>query len=701
MNFTGSREEVARLGMAWLTLLAAAMGQAQAQSQPQTLEDVVVSASRAAQRSFDTPAAIQTVDRSTIEAAGPQVNLSESLNRVPGLTILNRQNYAQDLQLSIRGFGARSAFGIRGVRLLVDGIPATTPDGQGQGSSISLTSAERIEVLRGPLALLYGNSSGGVIQAFTREAPAVPQLSAQVYSGSFGMERSDVQYAARINDYGLVADFSSFDTRGYRSNSQAERKQFNSTLSFDTQYQTHVKVVLNDFDMPLAQDPLGLTTAQLAANAARAGTSAIAAQVRKITHQLQLGTSATQTLDANNSITARVYYGNRTNLQFQANNLWVGLNRDYYGSGLQFNQKTLLADKPVQWVAGYEYDYSKERRQGGAAPGGQQNPGALNRDEDNLATNSDFFAQATTRASELIDIVTGLRASTVRFNSADYFLSNGNGSGAVSYRATSPVLGLTVHASDELNVYANFGHGFETPSLAEVAYSSAGAPSFNSALNASKSRHYEIGGKWAPNANTRLDLSLYQIESTNEIVVAVSSGGSTAYKNAPQTSRSGWELSGSTWFTPRLRATLAASGIDARYTQAFTSGTSSVRIDNKIPGIPQSFLFAELLWTEQKIDPGKKTAALGGQWGVEFTRAGRLYANDTNTAAAEGYSSLNLKASYISALGIGSLTTYARIDNLTDRRYVGSVIVNQAASQFYEPAPGRNGMLGLKLVFAL
>lgn len=228
----------------------------------QTLSEVVVSASREAQRSFDAPAAVQSIDRDTIEAAGPQVNLSESLNRVPGLTILSRQNYAQDLQVSIRGFGARSAFGIRGVRLLVDGIPATTPDGQGQGSSISLTSTDRIEVLRGPLAQLYGNAAGGVIQAFTREAPASPEFEAAAYVGSFGMRRTDWQYAGRVGQYGLVADYSTFDIDGFRNNSKTERKQFNGKLSFDPFEKTHVNVVFNRFDMPLAQDPLGLTAAQ-------------------------------------------------------------------------------------------------------------------------------------------------------------------------------------------------------------------------------------------------------------------------------------------------------------------------------------------------------------------------------------------------------------------------------------------------------
>ena len=192
---------------------------------------------------------------------------------------------------------------------------------------------------------------------------------------------------------------------------------------------------------------------------------------------------------------------------------------------------------------------------------------------------------------------------------------------------------------------------------------------------------------------------------SDEIVVAVSSNGSTAYKNAPGTNRTGWELSGSHLLTPHLRATLAASQIDAQYSESFKSvisGTTvSVASGNKLPGIPQSFLFSELLWTGQKMDSGKKGSALGSQAGIEFTQAGRLYANDINTASADGYATLNLKASHGWAIGSGSLTTYARIDNLTDERYVGSVIVNQAASQFYEPAPGRNWTLGLRLVLPI
>ena len=680
-----------------IALALVALGNAPATGQ--VLPDVVVSASRTAQRSFDAPASISAVDRDTIEGAGPQVNLSESLNRVPGLTILNRQNYAQDLQVSIRGFGARSAFGIRGIRLLVDGIPATTPDGQGQGSSISLTSTERLEVLRGPLALLYGNSSGGVIQAFTRDAPEVPEIGAQYYLGSFGLRRADVQYAGRVGSLGLVADYSVFSTDGFRDNSRTERKQFNGKLTFEPTDRTRVNVVFNQFDMPLAQDPVGLTAAQLAANPAQAGTNAIARNLRKIVVQNQLGSSVVHALDADRSVTARLYYGTRENLGFQALGVtggWVGLNRAYYGAGLQYNQRSKIGDTAVNWVAGYEFDLSRETRQAGAAVLGEKT--STTRNEINQADNSDFFAQATVALSEKFSVTGGARSSTVRFKSEDNYLVDGNGSGATSYQATSPVLGVTWHATDSLNVYANYGKGFESPTLAEVAYNGTGVPGFNTALNASSSQHYELGAKWQPTRQTRLDFTLYQIDTTDEIVVLSNTGGNSTFKNAPGTKRTGWELYASTLLGTNWRTSLAASQIDAIYSQAYTSGTTPVAAGNKIPGIPQTFLFADVVWKSQPFaDANRKTATLGTQAGLEFTQAGRLYANDTNTVSADGYATLNARVSHGWQVGSGNLTAYARIDNLTDERYVGSVIVNQAGAQFYEPAPGRNWTLGLRL----
>ncbi len=673
----------------------------------QTLDEVVVSASRAQARSFDAPAAIQSVGREAIQNGGPQVNLSESLVRVPGLTILDRSNYAQDLQLSIRGFGARAPFGIRGIRLLIDGIPASTPDGQGQGSSVSLTSMDHIEVLRGPLAQLYGNASGGVIQAFTKPASKVPQVDYQYYVGDYGLHRADYQFSDTVGAYGIVADYSTFTIDGYRDNSRTERKQFNGKLDFNPNEQTRVNLVFNQFDMPLAQDPLGLTRDQLT-NPAAAGSGAVTTMARKIVLQNQLGGAATYTVDQDRSFTTRAYYGTRDNLQYQSTSAWIGLNRRYYGLGLQYNEKSRWGETPMEWTSGYEFDRSREYREGGATLNGQKS-GSPNRSEDNQAENSDFFVQGSAHVSDEVSLVGGLRYSTVRFMSDDYFITNSNpdGSGNVSYRSVNPVLGLTYYATEHLNLYANYGQGFETPTLAEMAYTktTTTAPKavFNPVLNAASSRHYEIGSKWLPSRQSRLDFSVFQIDSTDEIIV-VQNSGSSAYGNAPGTSRTGWELASSLLVNPHVSASLSASAIDAQYSQAFKcavtalcGSASQVPAGSKIPGIPATSVFGELAWASQRMDAAKAQATGGTRVALELVHSGRIYADDLNTAATDGRTVFNLSASQRWAVDKAAVTLYARLNNASDERYVGSVIVNQSSKQFYEPGLPRNWMLGVSI----
>ena len=276
-----------------------------------------------------------------------------------------------------------------------------------------------MEVLRGPLAQLYGNSSGGVIQAFTKDASLMPTVDYQYYLGSYGMHRANYQFSDTVSGYGLVADYGTFSTSGYRTNSAAERKQFNGKLSFAPNEQTKVNVVFNQFDMPLAQDPLGLTRAQLNTDPTLAGNNAVEKFTRKVVLQNQLGSSLRYDLDADNTVTTRAYYGKRDNLQYLATTTWVGLNRTYYGTGLQYNGRVQWNEIPIEFAAGYEFDKSSERRQGGASLGGEKKPGSITRDEDNDAQNSDFFVQATAHVSETFSLVGGLRQSNVTFNSKD------------------------------------------------------------------------------------------------------------------------------------------------------------------------------------------------------------------------------------------------------------------------------------------
>ena len=306
------------------------------------LPAVVVSASRREQRSFDAPAAIQSIGRDTIEEAGPQVNLSESINRIPGLTARNRQNYAQDLQVSIRGFGSRSTFGIRGVRLLIDGIPATMPDGQGQASTVSLGSVSRIEVLRGPLAQLYGNAAGGVIQVFTGEGAAPATAGAGLAIGSDGTRRIGLNASGRWNapsassasstsstsstpnalnapdrarssrtGTGLVADYSDFQTDGYRDHSEARRRQLNAKLTIDARRTPQSASLPTVFDQPLSKDPVGLTRAQAQANPRQVVPIAVTQDARKVVSQNQAGIVAEHRIDSDRSVSARLYAGQR------------------------------------------------------------------------------------------------------------------------------------------------------------------------------------------------------------------------------------------------------------------------------------------------------------------------------------------------------------------------------------------------------
>jgi iron complex outermembrane receptor protein len=264
------------------------------------------------------------------------------------------------------------------------------------------------------------------------------------------------------------------------------------------------------------------------------------------------------------------------------------------------------------------------------------------------------------------------------------------------------VLGVTLHASDTLNLYANYGKGFETPTLAEVAYTGSGgatpAARFNRGLGASRRQHYELGLKWLPGPLSRMDLNFFQIDSTDEIVVSTSAIVRTAFKNAPGTRRRGIELSATTQLIPHFSALLSSSLINAEFSQPYANSSASVAAGNKLPGIPRSNVFSELLWSSRPLDSGAKSRTfVGSRAGLELTSAGKMYANDVNTASAEGFTTLNARFSHGWALGSANLTAYGRIDNLTDQRYVGSVIANQAASQFYEPAPGRDWTLGLRL----
>jgi iron complex outermembrane receptor protein len=542
-----------------------------------------------------------------------------------------------------------------------------------------------------------------VIQTFTREAPDRPELLIQGHTGSYGTNRTDWQYAEKVGKFGLVADYSTFKTDGFRQNSQAERNQFNGKLTYQHNDQTRIDIIANVFDMPYANDPAGLNQSQ-AMNTPELSTRT--QNQRKIIKQNQIGTVLTHAIDGASKVSGRIYGGNRENTHF--NNFtptpsWVGLERDYYGLGLNYSSKSTIAGKDTLWVAGFDFDKSSEINQAGTATAGNAGKtGTLTRNEDRLAQNTDFYAQANMLLNERWSILGGARSTNVRLKSDNLgSTSNTNlGSmGDVTFNAINPVFGVTYHATDRLNIYANYGKGIETPTLAEMSYDLNLNNTFNTSLSASRSNHYETGMKWLPNNRSRIDLALYYVETSNEIITARSLGGTTAFTNSPEgTTRKGLELAYQNQFIPSMKFNLTGTLIDAEFNERFTYGSSTVNAGNKIPGVPDGMAYSSLQWSATDFQPNKYRQVMGTLATLEFITAGANHSSDTNAQnlKAGGYSIFNLRLAHRLDINSVTLTGYGQLNNLTDKKYMGSVIIGNSAP--FEPAPGHNWMVGLNAV---
>ena len=690
-----------RFNAVWLLAgFGACTSQAQAQA---TLEAVVVTANRQEQQSFDAPAAIQAVGQEAIESAGPGVNLSEAINRVPGITALNRQNYAQDLQLSIRGSGARAPFGIRGVRLIVDGIPASMPDGQGQASTVSLGSAQRIEVLRGPLAQLYGNASSGVVQVFTADGPATPEAGISVITGSNGLRRYGLNAGGQSGALNYLVDVRRFETDGLRPNSAARRKHLNAKLRWQASEDTRYTLVANAFDQPESGDPLGLTRAQLAANPKQTDSRSLEYQAGKDVSQNQLGLVADHRIDKDSDFTARIYAGQRDldnrlaiplfvqNVATAAGGI-VQLDRSYSGAGLQYRRRVAVGDGQVETTLGLDHDRMDEHRRGYINNLGVL--GDLKRDDNDQVVSTGVFAQAQWLVNADWSAVAGLRASQVNFRVRDRVVNalNPDDSGRVNFRATSPVLGITRHFGEVANVYANVGRGFETPTLTEIAYRQSGSGP-NLALQAARSQHAEVGVKTRLAEGHRLDIAAFRIGTDDEIVVASSSGGRTVYSNAGRTRRTGFELAYTGELGMGLSTHWALSTLNARFVDTFSSSSgSAVAAGNRVPGTVNRSVFGELVW---------RPAALAGfSTALELVHQGGMWVDDVNSDRTEAYTVFNLRMGLEQKAGAWRLREFLRIDNLADKAYVGSIIANDGNRRFFEPGPGRVWNLGLSASLA-
>ncbi|EPO4307702.1 TonB-dependent receptor PqqU [Klebsiella pneumoniae] len=671
-------------------------------------QTMVVTAAPTTVSELDTPAAVSVVNGDEMRQAAPRVNLSESLGAVPGLQVQNRQNYAQDLQLSIRGFGSRSTYGVRGLRIYVDGIPATMPDGQGQTSNIDIGSVDTIEVLRGPFSALYGNSSGGVINVTSQTGTQPPTVEASSYYGSFGTWHYGMKATGAVGDGSHAGDVdytvstNRFTTHGYRDHSGARKNLANARLGVRINDVSKLTLLLNSVDIK-ANDAGGLTADEWRDNP-RQSPRGDQYNTRKNTRQTQAGLRYERQLSAQDDLSVMMYAGERETTQFQsiprapqlkpshAGGV-IDLTRHYQGIDTRLTHRGELL-VPVTLTAGLDYENMSERRKGyenfvmvnGAPQYGEQ--GALRRNERNLMWNVDPYLQTQWQLTDKLSLDAGVRYSSVWFDSNDYYITPGNGddSGDASYHKWLPAGSLKYALTDAWNVYLSAGRGFETPTINELSYRSDNQSGLNFGLKPSTNDTVEIGSKTRI-GNGLFTAALFQTNTDNEIVVDSSSGGRTSYKNAGKTRRQGMELGLDQLFGESWRLKAAWTWLDATYRTNVCDDASCN--GNRIPGIARNMGYASFGYQPEQ----------GWYAGSDIRYMSDIMANDENTAKAPSWTVVGLTTGYKWSYGRMDMDLFGRIDNLFDREYVGSVIVNESNGRYYEPAPGRNYGIGLNLAW--
>lgn len=671
-------------------------------------QTMVVTAAPTTVSELDTPAAVSVVNGDEMRQAAPRVNLSESLGAVPGLQVQNRQNYAQDLQLSIRGFGSRSTYGVRGLRIYVDGIPATMPDGQGQTSNIDIGSVDTLEVLRGPFSALYGNSSGGVINVTSQTGTQPPTVEASSYYGSFGTWHYGMKATGAVGDGSHAGDVdytvstNRFTTHGYRDHSGARKNLANARLGVRINDVSKLTLLLNSVDIK-ANDAGGLTADEWRDNP-RQSPRGDQYNTRKDTRQTQAGLRYERQLSDQDDLSVMMYAGERETTQYQsiprapqlkpshAGGV-IDLTRHYQGIDTQLTHRGELL-VPVTLTAGLDYENMSERRKGyenfvmvnGAPQYGEQ--GALRRNERNLMWNVDPYLQTQWQLTDKLSLDAGVRYSSVWFDSNDYYITPGNGddSGDASYHKWLPAGSLKYALTDAWNVYLSAGRGFETPTINELSYRADNQSGLNFGLKPSTNDTVEIGSKTRI-GNGLLTAALFQTDTDNEIVVDSSSGGRTSYKNAGKTRRQGMELGLDQQFGESWRLKAAWTWLDATY-RTNVCGDASCN-GNRIPGIARNMGYASFGYQPEQ----------GWYAGSDIRYMSDIMANDENTAKAPSWTVVGLTTGYKWSYGRMDMDLFGRVDNLFDREYVGSVIVNESNGRYYEPAPGRNYGIGLNLAW--
>lgn len=655
-----------------------------AYAQPGDLEEIIVTATPIEQSLSNVAAAVSVVELEDIQLARQQLTLDESLSRVPGMFMQSSTNFSRDLRVSMRGFGARSAFGIRGIKVIVDGIPETLPDGQGSVDAIDLGSTGRIEVLRGPSSSIYGNASGGVISVTSESPPEEHSTTIRASAGEYGFRKLQAKVGGTSGSVGYVVSVSESEIDGYRDHSEAENSQLSARLNFDLRGDQTLTTVFNYTDQPVSNDPGGINAAQAAADPRSPRDFNLSRDAGEALEQTRLGLVYSIPFSNGHALRARGHYVTRdfsNKLPIQSGGQ-VSYDREFFGGGLSYTHSGTFGGRSNELVVGIDFDSQDDDRVRFDNNNGARGDLTFNQNE--KVESRGVYLQDILALSDAVDISLGIRFDDVEYDVTDRFLTDGfDDSGSLDFSETSPMIGINVELTESLNVYATYSTAFETPTTTELA-NRDDSGGFNQSLTAQDAENFEVGFRGTIGSHSLFEVALFDMEVDDELLPdGENAAGRDVFTNAGSSTRTGVEFSLISEPTDRLRTTLSYTWSDFEFDDfgAFSG--------NDIPGIADTILFAEVTYSHPR----------GWFASLDARRIGEQYANNANTTRVDGYTVANLRIGAEFQSGSTRLSPFVGINNLTDESYFADIRINAFGSRFFEPAPDRNIYAGITVEF--
>ena len=650
------------------------------------LDEIIVTATRQDQSLADVSSAVSVVERDTIQAGRQQLGLDESLNRVPGIFFQNRYNFSQDLRVAIRGFGARANFGIRGIKVFVDDLPATLADGQSGVDDIDIGSVGRIEIIRGPSSALYGSASGGVMSLYTEDGPDTPFAEARVTVGEYDHQKYQLKFGGQTGKLNYLVNGSYMESDGYRENSRVEHGLVNSKFRYEFDEESDLTVIFNLVESPQADDSGGITQANVEADRRQAQPRNLSSNAGEELEQQKAGWIYRKQFGEDHEIRVRNYYLWRdfkaflpigSHIRFVPDDGVVEFDRFFFGGGAQYTYTGELMGRPNQFTAGFDIDIQEDDRQRYSNDAGIK--GALSFDQLEEAEAYGFYIRNSLALTDSLQLTLGGRYDIVDLSVDDRFLANADQSGELDFEEFSPSVGLTWSAADSVSLYFNFATGFETPTFTELAN-----PARNldvslggfASVDAQNAESFEIGARGLIGERVYFDIAGFIMEVEDEVVSVANIGNRTFFRNA-DTDRNGIEAAIVVDLLEGLQLTASYTYSDFE----FDSFPSRMDAEGKmLPGIPENQFFAELAYRHDS----------GFYLSWDILVVDDLAVNNNNSVISDSYEVANLRAGHRLQMAGFELSPFIGINNLFDTNYMSNLRLNGFGGRVFEPAPTLN-----------